>query len=303
MLRLAVFLALALAAPAVADVVIVKSSDADPYQQADAALEQQLAGPDIKIRSVLVKTLAESGIGSSISTTDTVVAIGTPAASWLHAQLPEGVELVYCMVTNAQDAGLLKGSQCWGATTDVVISEQIKLMAEALPKARTVGILYRSDVPAGVDAVKALKQTVPSDWHVEAIAANEHKSIAEAIDALTQKNVDVIWTSADLMLYDAATVQALLLSALRSKTPVWGFSPAFVRAGALVGVGVDPKAQARQAADLIKQLKDNKAGVKDRAAAAKEYQIAINQIVADQIGVELPDSLVKRATFVFKGDK
>jgi len=36
---------------------------------------------------------------------------------------------------------------------------------------------------------------------------------------------------------------------------VWGFSPAFVRAGALIGVGVDPAAQATQVVDLIRQNK------------------------------------------------
>ena len=37
---------------------------------------------------------------------------------------------------------------------------------------------------------------------------------------------------------------------LRTNVPVFGFSPAFVRAGALVGVGVDPAAQGQQAATL-----------------------------------------------------
>ena len=303
MLRWGIVPALVLAGSAMADVVIVKSSDADPYNQAGAALQQQLAAPGAKITVVLVKQLAESGIGSTISTTDTVVAIGTPAASWLHSQLPEGVRLVYCMVTNAQDAGLLKGSECWGVTTDVAMSDQIKLIAEVLPHATTVGILYRSDVPAGVDAVKELTKAVPTGWKIETVAANEHKSTAEAIDTLTLKKVDVIWTAADLKVYDAATVQALLLSALRNKTPVWGFSPAFVRAGALLGVGVDPRTQADQAAALIKQLTDGRQSVKDRVQSAREYQIAVNLIVADQINVTVPDSLVKRAAFVFRGDK
>jgi putative ABC transport system substrate-binding protein len=302
-MRLWLLLPLLFAIPSRADVVIVKSSDADPYKLAEATLQTELAGPDVKIRSVLVKDLATSGIGSTISTTDTVIAIGTPAASWLHSQLPEGVELVYCMVTNATDAGLAKGSECWGVTTEVAISEQIQLMTEALPHAKTVGVLYRSDLPASADMLKQLQAAVPHDWHVEAVATNDHASIADAIDALSQKNVDIIWTDASLKIYDAAAVRALLLAALRSKTPVWGFSPAFVRAGALLGVGVDPKAQAVQTAALVKDLKDNKKNVKDHIQIARDYQIAVNLIVADQIDIKLPDSLVQRATFVFRGDQ
>ena len=221
-----------------ADVVIVKSSDAPPYQQAEATFRQRLSA--VQVRSVLVKELADTGIGSAISTTDTVVAIGTPAATWLHAQLPAGIELVYCMVANADDAGLLKGSPCWGVTMEVSLSEQFKLIAEALPSARTVGTLYRSDTAAGRAGLQAMKDNLPAGWRLEAVAANDFSSVADAIDALTHKSVDVIWTSADQKVYDTAAVRTLLLAALREKIPVWGFSPAFVRAGRCWGWGSIP---------------------------------------------------------------
>ena len=41
---------------------------------------------------------------------------------------------------------------------------------------------------------------------------------------------------ADAAAYDAATVRSLLLASIRRKTPVFGYSPALVRAGALLGV-------------------------------------------------------------------
>jgi ABC-type uncharacterized transport system substrate-binding protein len=303
LLRLLAVLSLFFCAPAFGDVVIVKSSDAEPYKQAEATLHDQLSRPDCNVRSVLVKQLAEAGIGLSISTTDTVVAVGTSAAAWLHSQLPGGVELVYCMVNNAGEVGLLKGGDCWGVTTNIPIAEQFKLIAEALPSARTVGALYASDTPAGRDALQALKDHLPRDWHVEAVAVNDYSSVAEAIEALTLKKVDVIWTTSDSKIYDAAAVRALLLSALRSKIPVWGYSPAFVRAGALIGVGVDPKAQAVQAADLIKQLRQHKDSIIEKAQPPHEYQIALNLIVADQLNIDIPDALIQRATYVFRSEK
>ncbi|MGA2439696.1 MAG: ABC transporter substrate binding protein [Tepidisphaeraceae bacterium] len=283
-----------------ADVVIVKSSDAPPYQQAEATFRERLS--TVKVRSVLVKDLADTGIGSAISTTDTVVAIGTPAATWLHAQLPAGIELVYCMVANADEAGLLKGSPCWGVTMEVALPDQFKLIAEALPSARTVGTLYRSDTAAGRAGLQAMKDNLPSGWHLEAVAANDYSSVADAIDALTHKSVDVIWTSADQKVYDTAAVRTLLLAALREKIPVWGFSPAFVRAGAMLGLGIDPASQAGQAADLIDQLKQPNPNP-DKSARPRDYQIAINLVVANQLNVHIPDELVKRATFVFSEEK
>src|SRR5580658_763943 len=178
---------LAAAMRAGADVVIVRSSDAAPYQQAEAAFVAQLQSPQCKVRSVPVKQLADEGIGSAISTTDTVVAIGTPAATWLHNQLPEGILLVYCMVSNPEEAGLLKGTQCWGVAMEVAESEQFKLISEALPSAKTVGTLYRSDTPAGRQVLQNFKDALPQGWRMEAVAVNDFPNVAAAIDALMDK--------------------------------------------------------------------------------------------------------------------
>jgi ABC-type uncharacterized transport system substrate-binding protein len=76
-----------------------------------------------------------------------------------------------------------------------------------------------------------------------------------------------------------------------------------VRAGALLGVGVEPAAQGRQAADLvIKTIKDP-GGFKMQSIAPDRFQIGVNLIVAEQIGVEIPDSVSHRATFVYQPEK
>jgi ABC-type uncharacterized transport system substrate-binding protein len=283
-----------------AQVVIVRSSDAEPYTQAEAALKEQLEARHDTVRRALARDVAERGIRAGIGTADVVVAVGTPAALWLHTQLPPEYKLVYCMVNRAPEAGLLQGRAAWGVTTEVPLPDQLKVIAEALPAARVVGTLYRSDQPDSKDVLKGLSDAMPAGWRVEAVAVNDYPSIGDAIDALTRKNVDVVWTSAEQKTYDTATVRALLLAALRTKTPVWGFSPAFVRAGGLIGVGVNPKAQGAQAAKLVAQLLADPSSPKGRAYPPAEVQIAVNLIVAGRLGIELPEGLTRRAAFVFR---
>lgn len=286
-------------APA-AQVVIVKSSDAEPYAQADAALKERLEAQHATVRSVLARDVSEKGINAGIGPADVVVAVGTPAARWLQTQLPANYRLAYCMVNSAAEAGLLQGRPAWGVTTEVPLPEQIKLIREALPKARVVGTLYRSDQAEGKASVQGLSDAVPKGWRVEAVAVNDYPSIADAIEALTRKNVDVIWTTAEQRIYDTATVRSLLLSALRSKTPVWGFSPAFVRAGGLIGVGVSPKDQGAQAAEVVMQLIADPKAATGKAFPPAQVQIAVNLIVAAQLGVAVPDELTRRAAFVYR---
>lgn len=283
--------------------VIVKWSDAEPYVRAEAACRARLVAQHHDVRSVLAKDASEKGIPATIGRADAVVAIGTPAARWLHAQLPADAKLIYCMVNNAADAGLLQGRECWGVTTDVLVNDQFKLLHEVLPRAHIVGTLYRGDTLEGKGALQSLKAGLPADWSVEAVAVNEYPSIAAAIAALTRKNVDVIWTAADQKLYDTACVRTLLLACLRAKIPLWGYSPAFVRAGALLGIGVDPANQGDQAADLTLKLASNPASVKEGAQPPREFQIAVNLIVAEQLGLEVPETVSRRAAYVYRTEK
>jgi ABC-type uncharacterized transport system substrate-binding protein len=285
-------------------VVIVRASDAEPYVQADAALRQKLAEHRCAVRSSLAKEVAEKGIGPTFASVDAVVAVGTQCARWLHQQpLPANVKLIYCMVNNAGEAGLLQGRECWGVTTEVPLSEQVKLVAATLPRVRTMGMLYRSDAPEGREALASLRAAVPTGWRVEAVAVSEQPSLAAAIETLTQRNVDMIWTYADPRLYDTATVRALLLAGLRKKIPVWGFSTAFVRAGALVGVGVEPAAQGSQAADLTVKVVTEPGAIKPGVVPPREYQIAVNLIVAEQLSLEVPESVWRQAAYVYRSEK
>ena len=290
-----------------ASVVVVRTSDAEPYAQAEAALRDRLALHQYDIKSVLVKDVSQKGIDTAIGKPDAVVAIGTSAARWLHKELPASTRLFYCMVNNAREAGLQEGPTCEGVTTDVSVGEQFSLIGDALPNARVVGSLYRSDRPEGKAQLQMLTGALRSGWKLESVAVNEYPSIAEAIDALTQKHVDIIWTTADQKLYDSAAVHALLLAALRAKIPVWGFSPAFVRAGALLGVGVEPKSQGAQLADLLAaSLSDPHkalAGNQWVVQAPREFQIAVNLIVARQLDIDIPDTLTGRATYVYRTEK
>jgi putative ABC transport system substrate-binding protein len=303
-LLLAIALLLSGAVHAIAaDVVIVRTSDADPYTQAEAALRQQLGEQNFKIKSLLAREASDKGIEASIGKPDVVVAVGTAAARWLHKKLPADVKLMYCMVSNPADATLLQGNTCLGVSTDVPIADQINLVAEALPHARSIGFMYHSDTPEGKAQLADLQKALPADWHIEAVAVNDYPSVAGAIDALLGRQIDIAWTTADQKLYDTACVRTLLLSAVRAKIPVWGYSLGFVRAGALLGVGVEPAAQGRQVAELLKKTLADPTGFKTRAVDPDHFQIAVNKIVADQIGVEIPDSVSHRAAFIYQPEK
>lgn len=287
------------------DIVIVLSGDAPPYALAQVGLNKQFAEQKRQTRTCALQDISKKGLEGTIgANADLVVAVGTPAAVWLHKTLPATTPLVYCMVADAAGAGLAEGRATYGVSTDIALTRQFELIGAALSQARTVGMLYRSDNAESQRQIGLIRQSLPADWKLEAVATDKSASIADAIDELTRRHVDVIWTAADPSVYDTASVRALLLASLRSHTPVFGFSPAFVRAGALLGTGVDPQAQGQQAAAVaLHLLKAPADAALPRINPAEHFQIAVNLIVAEKLDVQLPPDVVQRATQVFKGEK
>ena len=318
-----------------AEVAIVLTNTAKPYRQAEHGLQKKLGELGHTSRTVQLKALArtmgkqQAGMDAQAAKRpDAYVAVGTGAAVWLPKHLGREVKMAYCMVAGPAAATLADQGNIPGISTKVPIGDQFKLIAEALPKARTVGMLYASKSPKSMSIMQAARKALPAGWSIRAVAIDRHASVAEAIKALLDKPIDLIWTAPDRMVCKPATVRSLLLSAIRAGKPVFGFSVAFVRAGALLGTGIDPRVQGTQAAELIDKLlgeadpRESKtggkvtAGVKaspasrpqpgvkpggGAAAAAirPRYQIAVNLIVARKLSLRLPESVIRRANHVF----
>jgi putative tryptophan/tyrosine transport system substrate-binding protein len=282
------------------EIVVVLSSDAAPYLKAEAGYTAALADRHETFRTVLLKDFEDQGIDPAGEKPDAILAIGTPAAVYLHERTQPS-PVIFCMVSDPAGENLDQGAKIAGVSTDVPIAEQCSLISQAIPDCKVVGMLYRSSTPGGERILQSMQKSLPAKWRLEAVDVDKFSSTADAIAELIHRRADVAWTSVSAGVYDGPTVRALLLAALRTNLPVFGFSPSFVRAGALVGVGVDPAAQGKQAAAMTGQiLTSPNVDHNLRIEAPQIYQIAVNQIVADKIGVSLPQDLVKRATYVFK---
>jgi putative tryptophan/tyrosine transport system substrate-binding protein len=280
-------------------VLLVLSAEAPPYRSAEAAAQKALRSAGHATETVLLSALEGTPAETYAARADVILAIGTEAAVKMHERVPETLPLVYCMVANPRGAGLTSGKAAFGVSTDVPPKAQADLIASVLPKARAVGMLYKGASEASRAALESARAALPSGWSLVAVAVDEFKSPAAAVDHLMSQKIDVIWTTPDPAVYDAATARTLLLSAVRKRTPVFGFSGAVVRAGALVGVSVEPAPQGQAGAALAGDLLGGRAPP-DVSPRDPEFGIAVNLIVANQIGVEVPADVVRRAAAVFK---
>jgi ABC-type uncharacterized transport system substrate-binding protein len=283
-------------------IVVVLTNESSYYASAKDGFTTALAQRKADIRTVLLADVKKQGLAAIVGApADMIVAVGTAAAVYVHDNAPAGTPVVCCLVGDAAANKLTQGRAVAGVTIDVPVADQFNLVAQALPKAQVMGMLYRSNTPEGQQQLKTAQEALPKGWRLSAIAVDQCDSVGDAINKLIDRKADCIWTSIEAGIYDKDAIPALLLAALRAKIPVFGFSPAFVKAGAAIGIGISATAQGEQAGAMAQKILANGTqGAASQIQPPQQFQIAVNQIVAEQIGVQLPAELVGKATYVFK---
>lgn len=278
-------------APA-ASFVVVRSGEEAPYKAATARIVERIQSTG----GTIAEYTLESWNASVNPDVTTVIAVGTEAAQRANKDAPAGTAIVFCMVADPNAAGLLdSGRPVRGVTMEPAPAEQLALIRRAIPKARSVGVLYSSASPASVTLLEQARSATPTGLVLEAVDVASYANASAAIDALVAKSPDCIWTRPDPAVYDSAVVRAVLLTGLRQSTPVFGYSAAVVRAGALIGVAVSPEDQGETAAMMALDKTSD-----DRTMAPARWDSAVNIEVADRLGVSLPPDVLKGAKVVFR---
>jgi ABC-type uncharacterized transport system substrate-binding protein len=280
-------------------VFLVLSSEAEPYQQAADALQASLAKQDIETWVFFSDELSKRvpDFSSDNYKIKMWVAIGSRAAAQLHRALPESTFLVYCMVADPEKIGLEDGRKnVAGVSVTKPVEDQFAIIQQVVPNLRSIAMLYRSSSAKSMQTLTDVQEHLPASWKLEAVDVDKADSMAEAIAELFKRDPGMIWTMADSAIYNRATVNSLLLSSLRQQIPVFGFSGSFVKAGALLGLDVNPLLQGEYAASLVVS------GLKKNALDAKPISsgvnLSVNMVVADRLGISLPATVMEQATII-----
>ncbi|NMB14887.1 MAG: ABC transporter substrate-binding protein, partial [Gallicola sp.] len=156
-------------------------------------------------------TIAQNFVGNKV---DLIAAIATPSAmSAFNAALDTEIPLVYTAITDPVAAQLAtedgKSTGNVTGTSDILpVEEQLKLMREMLPEAKTIGILYTTSEANSVSMIKLYEELAPKyDFTLvtEGVSATADiplaaDSILEKVDALTNLTDNTVVSSLPLIL-------------------------------------------------------------------------------------------------------
>jgi ABC-type uncharacterized transport system substrate-binding protein len=167
-----------------------------------------------------------------------IVAIGSRASA---AVASLDVPVLSVMVMEAETGALPAGSSPKRMVSriplDVPPRTALARLKRLFPDRRRIAVIWG---PAGSGRARAeiVSAAEVNGLTVKFVECGSPKEMLEAVPALSGA-VDLVWCLPDRALYEPAPVQALILSSIRARLPLIGFSTGFVKAGALAGFQAD----------------------------------------------------------------
>jgi ABC-type uncharacterized transport system substrate-binding protein len=118
--------------------------------------------------------------------------------------------------------------------------------------------------------------------------------------ALSQQReaFDAILALPDPSVWNAQSLKAAVIFSLAQRRPLFGFSQAFTRAGALASLSAEGYEQ--MGAQAARLALARAAGGPPRVEAPATLNLSLNVVVAQRLGLTLPRSLTEAATEVFR---
>ena len=242
-------------------------------------------------------TIAQQFAGKNL---DLVLAVATPAAQ-ATAQNITDIPVLFTAVTDPVSAELVDSEETPGGnvtgTSDVApIEDQLDLLKELVPDARTVGIVYASgEVNSQVQVDLAKEAAGPRDLEIKTQTVTTANDIQQAVEALG--DVDAIYVPTDNMV--VAGIASLVQVAEQKQIPVIAAEAGTVEGGAVATLGIDYKELGRQTGEMaLRVLRDGEDTASMPVEKATEFTYVINEDAAERLGVTIPQKILDEAETV-----
>lgn len=265
------------------DVAVVISENTAVYREVADAIRSQL----IDVASV---DIMPAGSIQSINRKELryLVAIGNQAAQAALASDLDTPLLVTLLpqaaferlVAERRRGGVLRPVSA--VFLDQPIDRQLDLIRLALPNARRIGVLL------GPESVRQLpllqSEAAERRMRISAQRVDDERDLAATLQKLLPES-DVLLAVPDPAVFNAGTIQLILLASYRQQLPLVGFSAAYVRAGAIAALHSTPEQIGVQAAEMLRAALAS--GQLPPPRHPNRYSVATNPHVARSLGILL----------------
>ncbi len=224
-----------------------------------------------------------------------VLAVGLKAAMAAKLEIVD-TPVIYVMVLDPSKHDLTAANMT-GVLLEVPIGRQFSTIRSLLPGQRHVGVLYD---PSKTSAVVEEARHQAKAYGLELVAAQvaSERDVPASLRTLLP-TVGALWLVPDSTVLTDESLRFILNTALDQRVPVIGFSPEFVRSGALLSMSVDYSDIGRQAGSLARRILEGRVNLPLKAVPADRIKMALNLKAARFLGIDVPKEIEARADEIY----
>ncbi len=236
-------------------------------------------------------TIAQKFVNDNV---DLILAIATPAAQAV-ANMTDSIPILVTAVTDPESAMLVESNEMPGrnvsGTSDLTpVAAQMELLADLVPSAKTVGLLYTSSEQNSIFQIELAKKALDELGldYVEATVSNTNE-IQQVTQSLVGK-VDAIYSPTDNLI--AAGMATVGMVAMEAKLPVICGEEGMTMTGGLATYGINYyNLGVQTGAQAVRILKDGANPAEMPIEYLASGELVINEAFADAIGITIPSDL------------
>ncbi len=223
---------------------------------------------------------------------DLILAIATPAAQAV-AGVTEEIPILLTAVTDPAASGLVNdngnpGVNVSGTSDLTPVKEQIDLLHEILPDAKTVGLLYCSAESNSEIQIQMAKEACEAvGLAYEEFTVPGSNEIQTVVESMVGK-VDAIYSPTDNVI--AAGMATVAMVATDNGIPCIVGEAGMVGAGGLATYGIDYYQLGYMAGEMAVEILENGADITTMPIGylpAERCELTVNKTTADALGIDI----------------
>lgn len=233
---------------------------------------------------------------------DLILAVATPTAQAAFQTVAD-IPIVFTAVTEPQEAGLVTsweepGGNATGTSDLNPVADQIKLIKDIAPDAKTVGVIYSSgEVNSEVQVKLARTAAEELGLTLKEVSVSAAPEVAQA--AATLSGVDAIYVPTDNVIVDG--LESVIQVAEANKIPLIVGEGDSVERGGLATYGINYSDLGYQTGLMaLRILRDGEDPATMEVETLDKVELIFNTAAAERMGVTLSDDLLAKADKVFE---
>ena len=267
-----------LAADGSCEAAVVFRSGSAAYDDAVRGIRESTADGACRIRFIDAQEPAAAIDQAIAASPRLVVVVGVGAYEQFRNARPNLALLPALVLRGDLPAGAKRAGAVYADVPLTVVLERLHAL---FPKRTRIGLIRRPSAPPLDAGTKDRARQLGMELRVVECPGPER--LLAAFGSL-RGWADFLIADPDPELYNSATLKPLILASLDQRLPIAGFSPAFVHAGALMGVYPDFYELGRETGGLTEALLQGRAfGTEE---SVRKVRVGINQQIVRLMGIE-----------------